>query len=128
MAAKRPARTSPSIAVYVAKRPAAVRPILQRIRAIVAAAAPDASETISYGIPAFRQNGILIYFAAFKNHVGIYPPVSGDARLERALARYRGPKGNLIFPLDEPMPYRLIERVAKLRRRQLENKATRRRS
>jgi uncharacterized protein YdhG (YjbR/CyaY superfamily) len=66
-------------------------------------------------MPAFRQNGILLYFAAFKNHIGIFPPVRGDEELEHALERYRGPKGNLQFPLDEPMPYELIARIAALR-------------
>jgi uncharacterized protein YdhG (YjbR/CyaY superfamily) len=66
-------------------------------------------------MPAFRGYGIVIYFAAFKNHIGIFPPVGGDASLDEALARYRGPKGNLKLPLDEPMPYDLIERVVTLR-------------
>jgi uncharacterized protein YdhG (YjbR/CyaY superfamily) len=56
-------------------------------------------------MPSFSQDGILIYFAAFKNHIGVFPPVSGDPRLERSLSRYMGPKGNLKFPLGEPVPY-----------------------
>jgi uncharacterized protein YdhG (YjbR/CyaY superfamily) len=69
-------------------------------------------------MPAFKQNGILLYFAAFKAHIGIFPPVSGDPALEKALLRYRGPKGNLRFPLDEPMPYSLISRIVRLRVKQ----------
>jgi uncharacterized protein YdhG (YjbR/CyaY superfamily) len=69
-------------------------------------------------MPAFAQNGILVYFAAFKAHIGVFPPVSGDAKLEKALERYRGPKGNLKFPLDEPIPYDLIRRIATLRVKQ----------
>ncbi len=75
-------------------------------------------------MPAFAQNGILIYFAAFTHHIGVFPPVSGDPRLERALLRYRGPKGNLKFPLDEPMPYHLIKRIVTLRLRQNRAKAS----
>ena len=81
-------------------------------------AAPDAQEAISYRIPAFTLNGALVYFAAFKKHIGFYPPVKGDARLEKAIAAYAGPKGNLQFPLDRPIPYDLIEKIVKLRMRQ----------
>jgi len=81
-------------------------------------AAPEAREAISYGIPAFKQKRILVYFAAFKAHIGFYPPIRGDAKLEAAAARYANEKGNLRFPLDEPMPYKLIERLTKLRVRQ----------
>ena len=102
-----------SIDDYIAAQASAVRPILQHIRAIVREEAPDATEAISYRIPAFVRNGVLIYFAAFKKHIGIYPPVRGDAALLEALAPYRGPKGNLSFPLAEAMPYELIRRVAR---------------
>jgi len=103
---------------YIAAFPPRVQSILRKIRATVAKAAPHASEKISYRIPAFFQDGILIYFAAFRNHIGVFPPVSGDPRLERSLARYMGPKRNLKFPLDEPVPYHLIKRIVKLRLRQ----------
>jgi uncharacterized protein YdhG (YjbR/CyaY superfamily) len=105
-----------SIDDYIAAQVPAVQPILQNIRAIVREAAPDANEAISYRIPAFIMQGrALFYFAAFKKHIGIYPPVSGDAALLEALAPYRGPKGNLSFPLAEAMPYELIRRVARQR-------------
>lgn len=81
-------------------------------------AAPRASEVISYSMPAFKQNGILIFFAAFKGHIGFYPPVRGDAKLEKAAARYAGEKGNLRFPFAEPIPYTLIAALTKLRARQ----------
>jgi uncharacterized protein YdhG (YjbR/CyaY superfamily) len=77
-------------------------------------------------MPAFTLNGVLVYFAAFKAHIGLYPPVRGDARLEKALAPYAGPKGNLRLPLDQPMPYDLITRLVKLRLRQNLGKALRR--
>jgi uncharacterized protein YdhG (YjbR/CyaY superfamily) len=103
---------------YIPQFPAEVQSILQKVRKTISAAAPDASERISYQMPAFRQHGILVYFAAWKNHIGLYPPISGDKALEKAVARYAGPKGNLQFPLDEPIPYRLIERIVKLRVKQ----------
>lgn len=101
----------PDIDAYIAGFPPEVQAVLQRIRATVRAAAPDAQEKISYRIPAFFQGGVLVYFAAFKKHIGLFPPVQGDVRLERAVAKYAGEKGNLRFPLDEPMPYALIERI-----------------
>lgn len=115
---KQPTANVRGIDEYIASFPPGVRAILRRIRATVAATAPDASEKISYRMPAFVQDGILIYFAAFKNHIGVFPPVSGDPRLERSLSRYKGPKGNLKFPLDEPVPYHLIKRIVALRLRQ----------
>ncbi|MFB3854461.1 MAG: iron chaperone [Vicinamibacterales bacterium] len=87
--------TPTTIDEYIAGFPREVRAILQKIRKTVASAAPGAEERISYRMPAFAQNGILLYFAAFKKHIGVYPPVYGDSRLEKALAAYRGPKGNL---------------------------------
>ena len=113
-----------TIDAYIAASPPAAQPALRRIREIFRGAAPDAEETISYRMPAFRGHGILVYFAAFKNHIGIFPPIEGDVRLDEALARYRGPKGNLRFPLDEPIPYGLIERIAQLRAKQDQTKAT----
>ena len=103
---------------YIAASPSAVRPILNKIRRTISTAAPGAEELISYRMPAFRLHGILVYFAAFKNHIGLYPPVSGDARLAKALRPYAGPKGNLRFPLDGPIPYALIKRIVLLRVRQ----------
>jgi uncharacterized protein YdhG (YjbR/CyaY superfamily) len=103
---------------YIAAAPAEVRPVLEKVRQTIAAAAPGAEEVISYRMPAFRQNGILVYFAAFKHHIGLYPPVAGDEKLEKDLARYAGPKGNLKFPLDEPIPFALIKRIVRLRVKQ----------
>jgi uncharacterized protein YdhG (YjbR/CyaY superfamily) len=103
---------------YIAAFPAAVRAILRKVRRTVRAAAPDASEVISYRMPALKQHGILVYFAAFKQHIGLFPPIKGDAKLAKAAARYAGPKGNLRFPFDEPIPYALIKRLTQLHARQ----------
>lgn len=111
-----------SIADYIKDAPKSVQPTLRRIRSTIRAAAPQAEETISYRMPAFRQGGILVYFAAFKHHVGVFPPVRGNAALEKAVARFAGPKGNLKFPLDKPMPYALISRIVKFRLKQANQK------
>ena len=116
MATSRPAPAS--VDEYIAAFVPNVRAILQRVRQAVRSAAPDAIEVISYRIPALKQNGILLYFAAFKTHIGFYPPVRGDARLDAAAAPYKGEKGNLRFPFDKPIPYDLIERLTKLRVKQ----------
>ena len=108
-----------NIEEYIASSSPEVQPILRQIRETISNAAPDAEEVISYAMPAFRQKGILVYFAAFKNHIGLYPPVKGDASLMKAIAPYAGPKGNLQFPLRQPIPYKLIERIVTLRVRQL---------
>ena len=97
--------------------------ILEKVRATIRQAAPEAKETISYMMPAFTQHGILVYIAAWKNHIGMYPPISGNKTLEKAIARYAGPKGNLQFPLDEPMPLDLIGRIVMLRVKQNVEKA-----
>jgi len=103
---------------YLAMQPRNVQALLKRIRAAIRHIAPAAEEIISYRMPAFRQDGVLVYFAAFQRHIGMYPPVRDDARLQRALAPYAGEKGNLTFPLDQPMPYALIQRIVKLRLKQ----------
>jgi uncharacterized protein YdhG (YjbR/CyaY superfamily) len=115
--------TPRNIDEYIASFSPNVQLILQKIRLTIRQAAPDAQETISYKIPAFTLNGILVYFAAFKKHIGLYPPVRGDAKLEKSISPYAGVKGNLQFPLDKPIPYRLIERIVKLRVKQNLSKA-----
>lgn len=88
------------------------RPLLASIQAKVESLLPDATRCISYRMPAYRARRVFFYFAAFRKHIGVYPPVKGDARLLRELAPFRGPKGNLSFPLSQPLPLELIGRVA----------------
>lgn len=116
MAQSRPAQTN--IDEYIAAFPTRIQTILKKIRQTIHNTAPEAEEIVSYRMPAFRQDGILVYFAAFKNHIGLYPPVSGDAKIKKAIAPYAGEKGNLRFPLDQPIPYDLIERIVKFRLKQ----------
>jgi uncharacterized protein YdhG (YjbR/CyaY superfamily) len=108
---------------YIARFSPEVSGVLTRIRRTVRKAAPGAEEGVSYQMPVFRQNGALVYFAAFKEHIGFYPPVRGDTGILKAVAPYAGPKGNLRFRLDEPIPYGLIERIVRLRVRQNREKA-----
>ena len=116
-----------SIDEYITLFSPEVQAILEQIRSTIRNAAPDAKETISYQIPAFTLNGALVYFAAFKNHIGLYPPVRGNARLGKAISPYAGESGNLRFPLDHPIPYGLIERIVKHRVKQNSAKAAARR-
>src|SRR5262245_52529707 len=119
-----PAQSSPAtIDDYIAAFPSDVQSILEKIRFTIREAAPQAREKISYKMPAFALDGDLIYFAAFKKHIGVFPPVRGDAKLKKAIARYRGEKGNLKFPLDEPIPYELITRVVECRVKEQAEKA-----
>jgi uncharacterized protein YdhG (YjbR/CyaY superfamily) len=111
--------TSPgTVDAYIATFPPGVQAILRKVRATVRAAAPEASEVISYRMPALKQHGVLVYFAAFKGHIGFYPPITGDTKLEKAASAYAGEKGNLRFPYDRPIPYALIEALTRLRARQ----------
>ena len=110
------AATASDVDDYIAAETrATVRGILTKIRDIVRKEVPGGVERISYGMPAVFLDGAVLCYAPFAQHIGIYPPVKGDAALEHALAPYRGEKGNLRFPLDAPMPYPLIRRVVRAR-------------
>ena len=95
---------------YIAGFSDDLQEILQKIRMTIREAAPDAEETISYQMPAFKLKGILVYFAAFKKHIGLFPPVTGDEKLMSEASVYAGPKGNLRFPLDQTHSLRLDQR------------------
>ena len=101
-----------TVDAYLATVSPEVHPILEEIRALVKRTVPDAQETISYQMPAFRLKRVFFFYAAFKQHIGIYPPLQTDEALLQELQPYRGEKGNLKFPLDQPIPYDLIARVA----------------
>jgi uncharacterized protein YdhG (YjbR/CyaY superfamily) len=100
-----------TVDAYMAAVDPRVRATLQAIRSTVAQAVPGATECISYQMPALRRGRVFLYFAAFRKHVGVYPPLQ-DPAFDAELAPYRGPKGNLQFPLDAPIPLVLIARVA----------------
>jgi uncharacterized protein YdhG (YjbR/CyaY superfamily) len=101
---------------YIAAFSPEVQSILEKIRLTIREAAPDALEKISYQMPSFQLKGRhLVYFSAWKNHIGLYPPVRGDKKLEKEVSVYEGEKGNLKFPLDRPIPYALIKKIVKFR-------------
>ena len=102
-----------SVAGYTAALPPDSARVVRKVLALVKKNVPGCSEKISYGIPALSQERVFMYCAAFTSHIGIYPPVRGDTKLIQQLKPYANAKGNLRFPLSEPMPYPLIIRVAK---------------
>lgn len=107
---------SKSVDEYIASQPKAVRSVLQRVRSVIRKALPEAEEVISYQIPAFRLHGrIVLYFAAWKEHYSIYPALDVAAVFKDELVRYKVSKGTIRFPLSEPVPVKLIERIAKFR-------------
>ena len=120
--------SSPEVTAYIAKFPRPVQARLRKVRATIRAAAPGATELISYRIPAYRLHGMLVYFAGFKGHIGLFPPVRGDARLEKAVARFAGPKGNLKFSYDDPLPLTLIARIVRFKVKQDRARAARKKS
>jgi uncharacterized protein YdhG (YjbR/CyaY superfamily) len=108
---------------YIQSSPEEVRDVLKKIRETVLKAAPGAEERISYGMPAFNYNGkILVYFAAFKNHIGFYALPSGNQAFQQALSPYKTGKGSIQFPLNKPIPYPLIQEIVKFRMMENSNK------
>ena len=101
---------------YIATFPADIQKLLQEIRATIKAAAPEAEEKISYQMPTFFLNGNLVHFAAFKNHIGFYPAPTGVEAFAQDLSQYKGAKGSVQFPLNQPIPLDLIARIVKYRR------------
>jgi uncharacterized protein YdhG (YjbR/CyaY superfamily) len=104
-----------SIDEYIATFPAEIQKILEQMRATIKASAPEASEKISYQMPTFYLNGNLVHFAAFKNHIGFYPAPRGIEAFAKELSIYKGAKGSVQFPINEPLPLELISRIVKFR-------------
>lgn len=104
-----------SVPEYLATFPAATRKVLQELRRLIRDAAPGADETISYNMPAYRQTGMLVYFAGYKNHIGFYPTGAGIRAFEKEFGSYKYSKGAVQFPLDEPLPAKLIQRIVRFR-------------
>ena len=104
-----------SIDEYIESFPEDVQKILEEVRATIKAAAPEAEEKISYQMPTFFLKGNLIHFAAFKNHIGLYPTPSGTEAFKRELSIYQGAKGSVRLPIDKPMPLKLIGKIVKFR-------------
>ena len=108
--------TPQTIDEYISGFPAEVQEVLQKIRMTIRKAAPKAEESMSYKMPTFNLNGhYLVYFAAYKNHIGFYPAPIGMPEFQEALSRYQAGKGTLQFPLDQPIPYPIITKIVKYR-------------
>jgi len=104
-----------SIDEYIGSFPNDVQEILEKIRLTIQEAAPDATEKISYSMPAFEQNGIVVYFAAFKNHIGLYALPTGHEAFKEEFLPYKSGKGSVQFPFNKPIPYDLITKIVKFR-------------
>ncbi len=100
---------------YIAGFPEDKREILDKFRSTIKKAAPGAEEVISYGIPAFKLNGLLVWFAGHSKHIGFYPRMSAIVTFKKELSAYKGAKGSVQFPFDKPMPYGLVSRMVKFR-------------
>lgn len=105
-----------SIDGYISGFPADVQSISQELRRVIKKSAPGSQETISYGIPTFKLNGKnLVHFGAFKNHIGFFPTASAIPAFKKHLSPYKISKGTIRFPLDKPVPYKLVEKIVKFR-------------
>jgi uncharacterized protein YdhG (YjbR/CyaY superfamily) len=104
-----------TVDAYIQQFPETTQTLLHELRQIIKCAAPDAHETISYKMPAFKLNGILVYFAGYKNHIGFYPTGSGISHFESKLSAYKTSKGTVQFPLNQALPHALIEKMVRYR-------------
>jgi uncharacterized protein YdhG (YjbR/CyaY superfamily) len=104
-----------SVDDYIAQFPPRVRALLKKLRRTIKAAAPDAEEKISYRMPAYSQSGVIVYFAGYEHHIGLYPLPDAMGTFKHDLARYPCGKGSIQFPLEEPLPLGLIARIVKYR-------------
>jgi uncharacterized protein YdhG (YjbR/CyaY superfamily) len=110
-----------SVDEYIQTSPTEVEPILNRIRELITKTATEAVESISYGIPAYKQNGKpLVHFAAFRNHIGFYATPTGHSEFAKELANYKQGKGSVQFPLNGVIPYDLIRRIVEFRVKEVE--------
>lgn len=104
-----------TIDAYIAQFPEDVQQIMQKIRAVIKETAPGAIERISYRMPSFYLNGTLVWFGGFKEHIGFYPAPTGIEAFKKELSAFKGGKGSVQFPLNQPMPYDLIRKIVKYR-------------
>jgi len=100
---------------YISAFPKEVQDILEKLRQTIQKAAPEATQTINYGIPTFQLHGNLVHFAAFKNHIGFYPTPGAIGAFKKELSRCKGAKGSVQFPINQPLPLRLISTIVKYR-------------
>lgn len=103
---------------YIADFPSDVQKLLEQMRSAIKNAAPQADETISYAIPTYKLNGMLVYFAGYANHIGFYPGAAGIAAFADELSDYKTSKGTVQFPIDQPLPLKLVTKIVKFRVKQ----------
>ena len=116
VSAAKATRSPKTVDEYLAGVPEPARTTLNKIRAVIRSAAPlEATEAISYGMPAFKHNGVLVWFAAFSNHCSIFPTASVIGALREELRGFRISKGTVQFPTDKPLPASLVKKMVKLR-------------
>ncbi len=114
---------SPDVNSYIALFPEHTRALLETLRTAIKKAAPNAEETISYQMPAYKQDGMLVYFAGYKSHIGFYPGAAGISEFKKEVSAYKNAKGSVQFPLDEPLPLTLVSKIVKFRVKQNTEKA-----
>jgi uncharacterized protein YdhG (YjbR/CyaY superfamily) len=114
-----------TVAEYFSTLPANTKSILEQVRKVIKESAPQAEEVISYNMPAFKVHGILVYYAAHNEHIGLYPTASGIETFKNELSGYKWSKGAVQFPIDKPMPIDLISKIVKFRLQQDLEKAKR---
>ncbi len=107
---------------YISGFPENVQAILEKLRRVIKESAPEAQETISYGMPAFKLKGNLVYFAAWKNHIGLYGASSAVDAFEKEQSPYEISKGTIRFPLDKPIPFELVAKIVKFRVNEVSSK------
>jgi uncharacterized protein YdhG (YjbR/CyaY superfamily) len=103
---------------YVASFPPSTKALLQEFRKTIKSAAPGAEELISYNMPAFKLNGMLVWYAAYKKHIGFYPKTSVIEAFKKELSIFKGAKGSIQFPIDKPLPLNLVGKIVKYRVRE----------
>jgi len=113
-------KATPAVDVdaYIAAFPQPVQQLLQQLRTTIKAAAPKATEVISYGMPGYQFHGMLVYFAGYKNHIGFYAAPTGHEAFKKELSVYKTGKGSVQFPLDKPLPLKLVTKIVKYRVKQ----------
>lgn len=116
-----------TIDAYIQQFPPHIQALLQQIRQVIRETAPEATEKISYQMPTFYLNGNLVHFAAHSRHIGFYPAPSGIEAFQAELSAYKGAKGSVQFPLDQPMPLALIRKIVAYRVMENSNKPLRKR-
>lgn len=111
----KPTAIARNIEEYIQGFPPETREMLTRLWLTIKKAAPEAEEVISYQMPAFRFHGMLVYFAGYKSHIGFYPGAAGIAAFKKEISGYKNAKGSVQFPLDEPLPLKLVTNIVKYR-------------